>query len=201
MAEPTNPLDPHSRHTAPTLDLLADKWGWFVALGAILLILGLIAAAHVLAATLVSVLYVGILMLIAGVGQLIQAWRVKHWKGFFIWSISGLLYLAAGILAIFNPVAGAALLTLLLGAALIGSGAFRLWAWSQHRSRAGWQWMVLSGIVTLAAGILIAANWPGNSLWILGLVLAIDLLFQGWSLLLLGFLLRRGSSNRKHVDQ
>src|SRR3546814_1364225 len=84
---------------------------------------------------LVVVIFVGTLMLIGAVGQLIQAWRVKNWGGFFVWSLSGLLYAAAGVVAIVNPFAGAALLTLLLGATLIGAGAFRLWVWFNNRGQ------------------------------------------------------------------
>lgn len=183
----------------PTADLpdalraLGARWGWFVGLGIVLLVLGLIAAVYVISATLVSVLYVGILMLIGGVSQLIHAWRVdKGWPGFVFWSLSGLLYLAAGILAIAHPIAGAAILTLVLGATLIAAGAFRLWVWFNNRGQAGWQWLAFSGLISLVAGLLIAAGWPENSLWILGLLLALDLAFQGWTLLFLGMALRRG---------
>src|SRR5690606_37860101 len=118
-------------------------------------------------------------------------WRVKHWSGFLVWSLSGLLYAAAGVLAVVNPLAGAALLTLLLGATLIGAGAFRLWVWFNNRGQPGWGWLGFSGLLTFAAGILIAIGWPANSLVILGLLLGFDLLFQGWSLLVAGFALRK----------
>src|SRR5690606_27552613 len=158
-----DPLDDIRPDLSASLRALGARWGWFVALGAVLLILGLAAAAYVIGATLVSVLYVGILMLIGGAGQLIHAWRVKGWSSFAWWSLSGLLYLAAGVLAIVHPVAGAAVLTLLLGATLIGAGAFRLWVWFHNRGQPGWTWLALSGLITLAAGLLIAVGWPANS--------------------------------------
>ena len=55
----------------------------------------------------------------------------------------------------------------------------------------GWAFILLSGIVTMLAGFIIALGWPINSLWILGLFLAIDLLFQGWTLIAFGLALRR----------
>lgn len=190
MAE--TPLNP-SPALSETLRALGARWGWFVGLGVVLLVLGLIAAVYVITATLVSVLYVGILMLIGGIGQLIHAWRIdKGWPGFLLWSLSGLLYVAAGILAIVHPLAGAAILTLLLGATLIAAGAFRLWVWFNNRGQPGWQWLAVSGVISLLAGLLIAAGWPENSLWILGLLLALDLAFQGWTLLFLGLALRKG---------
>jgi len=188
----TSPQIPVRHETiASTLSRLSAQWGWFIALGVLLIILGLTASIHILTATLVSVLYVGMLMLAGGIFQLIQAWRLKRWSGFLFWSIAGLLYAGAGVLAIINPLAAASALTLLLGAALIACGALRLWIWLQHRSQRQWQWLALSGGITLLAGLLVAAAWPGNSLWLLGLLLAFDLLFQGWTLLLLGVALRR----------
>lgn len=191
MTDPlNNPQWPNKDITA-ALTVLRARWRWFVGIGIALIILGSIALIYTLVATLASVLFIGILMLMGAVAQLVQAWRVKSWSGFLLWSLSGLLYATAGIVAIVNPVVGAALLTLLLGATLIAAGAFRLWVWLNNRGQQGWSWLLFSSLVTLATGILIAIGWPANSVWILGLLLGFDLLFQGWSLLLAGFALRK----------
>ncbi|MBO9355381.1 HdeD family acid-resistance protein [Bordetella petrii] len=191
MADPINSFPRPTEQISQSLNALRAHWGWFVAIGIAMVILGAIALVHVLAATLVKVIFIGAMMLAAAVGLLIQAWRVKNWSGFFVWSLSGLLYGAAGVLAIVNPLAGAVMLTLFLGATLIGAGAFRLWVWFQNRSQQGSGWLAFSGLVTLAVGILIAIGWPANSLKILGLLLGFDLLFQGWSLLFAGLALRK----------
>lgn len=191
MADPSSDFEHPNNHISASLSSLRARWGWFVAIGIILTVLGATALVHVLTATLVSVIFIGTMMLIGAVGLLIQAWRVKLWSGFLFWSLSGLLYAAAGIVAIVNPFAGALMLTLLLGATLIGAGAFRLWVWFQNRSQPGAHWLVLSGLLTFAVGILIAIGWPANSMTILGLLLGFDLLFQGWSLLFTGLALRK----------
>lgn len=178
---------------ADTLEGLHAHWGWFVALGVTLLVLGGLALTYIVAATLASVIFLGAFMAVGGIGQLIHAWRIKPLNGFLFWSISGLLYLGAGLLALIYPVQGASMLTLLFGAMLIAVGALRLWIWFNNRGQRGWGWLGLSGALTLLVGMLIAGNWPANSVWILGLLLAFDLLFQGWSALLLGLVLRRGS--------
>ncbi|PWF21237.1 HdeD family acid-resistance protein [Corticimicrobacter populi] len=199
-SEPHDNPVPGLSPTAPlvsNLTALGAHWGWFVGLGMLLLVLGLIGAVYVLAFTLVSVLFVGALMLAGGILHLIQAWRIKGWSGFLIWTVSGLFYIAAGLLALYNPIAGAAALTLLLGAVLIAAGALRLWLWFNNRSQAGWKWLALSGLITLLAGLLIAAGWPANSLWILGFLLALDLLFQGITLIMLGQALRRGHTTAR----
>lgn len=176
------------------LTALGANWGWFVGIGVVLFILGLIGSVYTLAFTLVSVLYVGYLMLIGGILYLVQAWRIKGWKGFLLWTIGGLFYIAAGIIVINNPVASAAILTLLLGWFLIASGLVRLWSWFSNRAQSGWGWLGVSGAITLLAGILIAVRWPADSVWILGFLLAIDLLFQGLTLIMIGQGLRKAKT-------
>ncbi|MBB6260024.1 uncharacterized membrane protein HdeD (DUF308 family) [Paenochrobactrum gallinarii] len=165
---------------------ISRKWGWFVALGIALLILGGIAFGNLFLATVVSVYYVGMLMLIAGIVEIIHAFNVKTWKSFFFWFLSGLLYAGAGIVTFSNPVLAAGILTVLLAAALIGSGLFRIWMGFQTKPARGWGWLVFAGIITALTGVLIAAQWPVNSLFILGLFLAIDLIFQGWAFIAFG---------------
>lgn len=173
------------------LDQLAARWGWFVFLGVTLVFLGAVAISHVVAATLVSVLFVGVLMLAGGMVQLLHAWRTRGLKGFLFWTFSGIFYGAAGIFAILRPEVGASVLTLLFGATLIGTGSLRLWIWFNNRAQPGWMWLALSGVVTLLTGILVAISWPGSSAWVLGLILSVDLLVQGWTLLFLGLALRK----------
>lgn len=185
-----SPHDPTQQNTE-TLNALRPKWAWFVVIGIVLIVLGMAALAHVLTATLVNVIFIGSMMLIGGIGLLIQAWRVKNWSGFLFSSLSGLLYAFAGLVAIINPWVGAAMLTLLLGATLIGAGVFRLWVWFKNRNQPGASWLLISALLTFVVGILIANGWPTNSLTILGFLLGFDLLIQGWSLMFTGLALRK----------
>lgn len=170
---------------------ISGKWGWFVLLGIMLIILGGIAFGNLVMATVVSVYYVGILMLIGGIVEIIHAFGVKSWGSFFFWLLSGLLYAAAGVVAFVNPVLTAGVLTFLLAAALLGAGFFRIWMGFKARPTAGWGWIVTAGVITALAGLVIAMQWPVNSLFILGLFLAIDLIFQGWAYIALGFGIKR----------
>jgi uncharacterized membrane protein HdeD (DUF308 family) len=169
---------------------LRPRWGWFVALGVALLVLGLIAFGNLLIATVVSVLYVGALMFFGAVAQIIHAFRVRRWGGFIFWLLSGLLYGVGGFLAFYNPVLAAAVLTLLLAAALIASGVLRIWSSFRLRPETGWGWLLGSGVITLLAGIVVAIGWPVNTVWLLGLVLALDLTFQGVAAIAFGLALR-----------
>ncbi len=168
-----------------------SKWGWFVALGVAMLIFGGIAFGNLMIATVASVYWVGAMMLVAGIAELIHAFGVKTWGRFFYWLLSGLLYALAGIFAFINPLLASAVLTLLLACALFASGVLRTWVGFSHRPESGWGWIVAAGVITALAGLVIALRWPVNSFWVLGLFLAIDLIFQGWSLIAVGLALRR----------
>jgi uncharacterized membrane protein HdeD (DUF308 family) len=169
---------------------IRSKWGWFVALGVALLVLGFLAFGNLIAATVASVLYVGVLMAFGAIAQIVHAFQVKNWGGFFFWLLSGLLYGVAGVFAWLNPVLAAATLTLLLAIALILSGILRIWWSFQLKPEVGWGWVLASGIITLLAGIIFVLGWPVNSLWLLGMVLAIDLTFQGIAAIAFGLTLK-----------
>ena len=179
-----NDVVDHSKNLYP-------RWGWFLALGIVLIMLGMGALTYAVTATLTSVIVIGVLMLIGGVAQLIHAWTLRSLGGFFWWTLVGLLYIVAGGMVIQNPIAGAEILTLLLGATLIGVGVLRLGIWLMNRGQEGWLWLAFSGVISLVTGLLIALQWPSIGLWLLGIILGIDLLFQGWSMLWLGLALRR----------
>jgi uncharacterized membrane protein HdeD (DUF308 family) len=168
-----------------------SRWGWFVGLGVILILLAVFAFANLLAATVASVLFIGAMMTVGAVFQVIHAFQVKRWSGFTLWLLSGVLYGIAGVVILFNPVLGAVTLTLLFAASLVVSGAFRIvWAY-KRKPLSGWGWLLASGIVTLLVGLLFLIQWPANALFLLGVFLAVDLTFQGVAWLVTGLELRR----------
>jgi uncharacterized membrane protein HdeD (DUF308 family) len=180
-------MNSRSEFGQPGLDEASlSNWGWFVSLGMGLGFLGVLAYANLAVATEITVYYVGTLMILGGVLQIIQVLQVKKWSGFFGFGLSGLFYTLAGILVFLNPQLMAAPLTLLLGLSLIISGAFRAWSGLHLNPQTGWGWLVGSGAMTLLAGILFVAKWPADTLWLLGLVLATDLIFQGFTAVAFG---------------
>jgi uncharacterized membrane protein HdeD (DUF308 family) len=124
---------------------------------------------------------------------------VKTWGRFFYWLLSGLLYAVAGFYAFYNPLLASAVLTFLLAAALLASGALRTWVGYQNRAEKGSGWIIAAGVITALAGLVIAFGWPVNSLWVLGMFLAIDLIFQGWTFIAFGLALRK--SNGSHAGK
>jgi len=173
--------------TAP----LRAKWGWIVALGVVYLIAGFIALGSVAMATVVSVLIVGIMMIVAGVVEVISAFQIKGWGKFLLWALLGVLYIIAGFVTFENPLLAAVLLTLILGASLVVSGIMRIVLAFSMKRETPWIWVAVSGVITLLLGLLILMRWPVSSLYILGLLLGIDLIMAGAGWIGLGFGLRR----------
>ena len=178
-------------HAGPGTAPLRAKWGWIVALGVVYLIAGLIALGSVVAATVASVLVVGVMMIIAGVAEVFNAFQVKSWGKFLLWALLGVLYVVAGFVTFENPLLAAAVLTLLLGATLVASGIMRIVLAFGMKQETPWIWVVLSGVITLLLGLVILAHWPVSSLYILGVFLGIDLIMAGVAWIGLALGLRR----------
>jgi len=187
MTSTSDTVNTAASDTAP----LRAKWGWIVALGVVYLIAGFIALGSVAMATVVSVFVVGIMMIVAGVAEVISAFQIKSWGKFLLWVLLGVLYIIGGFVTFQNPLLAAVLLTLILGASLVVSGIMRIVLAFSMKRETPWIWVVLSGVITLLLGLLVLARWPVSSLYILGLFLGIDLIMAGASYIGLGFGLHR----------
>ena len=189
-ATTNGPAPPHS--LGDSIRALRARWGWIVALGIIFMLAGVIALGSVVAATASAVLIVGIMMIMAGVAEIIAAFSVKGWGKAIFWGLLCALYVAAGIIAINNPFAAATILTLFLGIALIAGGIVRMFlAWHMREAGKPWGWIVVSGIISILLGAMIIAKWPYSSFYVLGIFLGIDLIFIGSSWLSIGLALKR----------
>jgi uncharacterized membrane protein HdeD (DUF308 family) len=181
---------PTSLAEAP-LSPLRAKSGWIIALGVVYIIAGIIALSSVVAATKVTVFVVGIMMLIAGVAEVFNAFQIRTWGRFLLWLLLGALYIVAGVLTFENPELVAAILTLFLGVALIVSGVMRIILAFSMQAAMPWGLVLLSGIITLLLGLIIVAHWPTASLYVLGILLGVDLIVAGAGWLAIGLGLRR----------
>ena len=176
--------------SAQSLAPLHAKWGWIVALGIVYLVAGIIALGSVVSATVASVLVVGVMMFIAGVAEVINAFQVKTWGRFLFWLLLGILYIVAGFVAWDNPLLTAVWLTLFLGAALVASGILRIFLGFSMKAGSPWVWVVISGLITLVLGVIILAHWPFSAVYTLGIFLGVDLVFAGASWIGMGVGLR-----------
>ncbi|OWJ74665.1 HdeD family acid-resistance protein [Haematobacter missouriensis] len=166
-------------------DNIRRSWGWFLALGILVLVFGIIAAGNLFVASIASTYWVGILMIIAAVAQVVMAFSVEGWGSKVFAILAAVLYGIAGYFAFSQPLTATAALTLTLGAFLLAAGAVRAYIGIKDRPMPGWGWLLFGGIITILAGILILMGWPGNSVWVLGLFLAVDLIASGLSYIMI----------------
>lgn len=170
---------------------IAEKWGWFLALGIVLILVGIAAICFPLVSTIAAKFFLGWLFLIGGVFLIIHAFSAQGWGG-FLWSLLiGVLYLIAGGYLAFFPLTGLLTLAILLAILFVAEGIMEIiMAFRVHPSD-GRIWLLLSGIAALVVGVLIFLGLPSSAGWALGLLVGINLLFSGWSYVFLAMSGRR----------
>ena len=192
MADKTGNLPPELREQVGLIGAaIAKGWGWLLALGIVSLILGVIGLGMTAALTIVSVIFFGALLLVGGVIQLIDAFRHSGWKSTFWHVLIALLYLVGGIILVGDPVGGSVALTLVVAAMLVASGIFRAVMAFQAKGVAGWGWLLFGAILSIVLGLMILASWPVSGLWVIGLFVAIELIINGWSCVIMALVGRR----------
>ncbi|MGE3409260.1 MAG: HdeD family acid-resistance protein [Pirellulales bacterium] len=172
------------------LDEFRRRWPWFFGLGLLLFVLGLIAIGAAATVTLVTMLFFGCLIIVGGLFQIASAIVFRRWGGYVVDLIVGILSLVVGILIVTHPEGTAAALTLLIAMFLIFGGTFRIAVALTNRLH-HWGWLLLHGLINLALGLMIWRQWPVSGLWIIGLFMGIDLVFNGWTLMMLGLVARK----------
>jgi uncharacterized membrane protein HdeD (DUF308 family) len=171
---------------------LKKAWGWLLAWGILLVVAGVVALGYEFSVSIVTTLFVGGLLVVYGVIEVVQAFRHQMWQGFFLFLIGGILSIVAGALILARPIAGMEVLTLLMAAYFLVLGAFRSVGAISSR-HPGWGWGLFNGVVSVALGMLIWNRWPASSLWVIGLFVAIDMIFQGWNYIMLALVARKGA--------
>ena len=157
--------------------------GWVIFAGITMLVLGTAAIIYDVTATLASVLLFGWLLVLAGVIQIVHAFQVRTWSGFFLYLLDGILRATVGTLLVVYPGSGAEALTLVLSFYFIVGGVFKTVA-SIALQFPSWGWSVVSGVISVALGVMLAMQWPTSGLWFIGFAVGVDLILYGWALLM-----------------
>ncbi len=172
---------------------IRGHWRFFLAEGIILIILGMAAIVVPLIATLTFTIFFGWLLLISGVVGLYSTFKMHPAPGFWWSLISAILAIVVGILLIGWPVRGAVSLTLLLIIFFLIEGIASIMFALEYRRDlpARWGWMVASGVVDLILAALIFSQFPSSAAWAIGLLLGINMVFGGTTLIVLALDARR----------
>jgi uncharacterized membrane protein HdeD (DUF308 family) len=156
----------------------AKSWWLYLLLGIVMVVAGFFVLGHDVLASVVSAIFIGWVILIAGVLEVVHAFSARGWKGFLLDLLLGILYIVGGWMLISNPLAAAVSITLAIGVIWIVSGIFRMALSGAIGQEGGWA-IFFSGLLAVLAGAIILAGWPASGLWVLGLLLGIDLIVYG----------------------
>ena len=164
---------------------IREHWKLFLAEGIILVILGILAIIIPPLATIGITIFLGWLFLISGIAGLITTFGARHAPGFWWSLLSAILGIAAGLVLLAWPVSGAISLTFLLIAFFIIEGVLSIMYAIEHKREltGQWGWMLFSGIIDLILAAIIFAGLPGTAAWALGLLVGINMLFGGSSMI------------------
>ncbi|MEQ8825208.1 MAG: DUF308 domain-containing protein [Filomicrobium sp.] len=163
------------------LTTVAENRGWFVLVGAITVAAGIAALAHPVVSTIAIEIFMGSLFVAVGLMQIVMAFATRNWSGVFLQVLVGLVYLFAGGLLITRPVEGTVALTIAAGMAFMSDGVVRL-IWSSQMSRgSAWFWLLLSGVIAIAAGAALVAGFAQAAPYALGVLAGINFLVTGWA--------------------
>ncbi|HEU5339919.1 HdeD family acid-resistance protein [Edaphobacter sp.] len=180
-----------SSSPSPLAGIVYKSLGWSVALSILLILFGLIAIAAPGISGVGVTIFVGWLLIVSGVFHLIFAWKV-HTTGRKVWEILlGIVYLIVGIDLTLHPLSGLLTLTLALAIYLLFESAFEFILAIRLHPAPGWGWTLFDGIITLLLAFMVWRTWPVSSVWAIGTLVGISMVFSGFSRLMLSLTTRR----------
>jgi len=177
------------------MKVVRERWGWFMALGILLIVLGMIAIGGPLASGIAVSLLIGWLLVISGVAHGIHAFQSTGWRGGLVQILCGLLYLGVGVMMIRNPISGLLALTVTVLVYFVVSGIFKiiLAIRVEHLPQRGW--VTVSGIMSLVLAIYIGSQFPTSAMWVIGMLFGIEMIFSGWSFVMIAQAARSGQKS------
>lgn len=172
------------------LPRLRENRFWFLALGIAMVVFGTIAIGSAFVATVAMTWLFGFLLLAAGIAGIVSAFWAGRWSGMLSHLLIGVLYTVVGFMILDHPQDSAIQLTLIIAIFLIIAGVFRI-VFALSERFTGWGWVLLNGAVTLLLGMLVYKQWPESGLWVIGLFVGIEMIFNGWAWIMLSICLRQ----------
>ena len=163
---------------------LAKHWKLFLFQGVIISLLGVGAIVVPQIATLAIDIFIGWILIMAGIIRGITLFRSRSLPGTILSVLGALLAIVLGVLLIAKPAEGVLTLTMVLVALFIFQGVFSILIALQFRKHVrSWGWTMVSGIIDLFLAYLIMRGWPDTASWAIGLLVGINMLFVGVALI------------------
>ena len=170
---------------------LHSRWGWFLALGIVLVMAGALAVALPVVSTFASSVVLGVVLVIAGIVKMVQSLQVKEWSGFIWHELTGAVEVVGGVLIYLNPLKGALAITLLVALVFFVQGVLQIALAAIVRKQDGWHWFAISGLVALAASAALALKLPHTRFYEPGVIAGISLLVAGGAYVAIALTIRK----------
>lgn len=172
-------------------DVAKKAVGLSIFVSVVMIIAGLLAIAMPLEAGLAVNVFVGWMLVLAGIGHFVFAWYTRRTGSVTLKVLLGILYLAVAFYLLEHPARGLATLTLAIAFYLLIEAVTEIVLYFQHRQAGGASWFLLNGIITLILGGMIYITWPASTEWVLGTLVGISIFFSGVSRLMISLAARR----------
>jgi len=160
-------------------------------LGIVLIALGVGAVLAPVMAGSALVIVIGFILLVAGTVPIVREWKAESSKERTMGLTLGIITALAGIAIIGHPLFGLAFLTVLLVGYFVAEGVGKIIVSFRYKPATGWKWLLGSGVLSLVFGLLIWNQWPLSGMWAVGVLVGVNLLGTGLSLVTLASTLRR----------
>lgn len=165
-------------------------WICFLLLGIVLIACGTVAIAIPPLFSALAAMVMGIVLMVSGLVTITSSFWIGRWSGMLLHILAGILYLVVGFIVSEHPVASAVVTGLFIAASFIVLGTFRIVSALVIRFPQ-WGWALINGIITLVLGLVIYRHFPEAALWILGILVGVELIFNGISWIMLSLAIRK----------
>lgn len=191
----TSPED-LSRMQAAMSQTVKAHWKAFLFEGILLAVLGIAALILPPLASLAITIFLGWMFLISGIGGLIVTYWARAMPGFWWSLISAALAVFAGMLLLARPMQAVLTLTIVLGAYFLAEGVTTIMYALEHRRELSgrWSWLLISGLVDIAIAFMVITGLPSSAEWAIGVLVGINLLFGGATLIGMALAARKSNS-------
>src|ERR1700676_259327 len=168
---------------------LRSHWCWLLALGLLLLVCGAASIVFPIVFAEGAVDILAVILLVAGIATIITSFWAGRWSGLLVQLLFGVLYVVAGFVITERPLMSTLIITIFVAVSFVVAGAFRVLAALLIRFPQ-WGWALLNGIVTMLLGIIIYRHLPFDAIWVVGLLVGVEMLFSGWTWIMLALVIR-----------
>lgn len=189
-SDSSNPFESFTRH-------VRRRWGWFLALGIIYLIGGIAAIFLPVMSSIAFTIVIAAFLVVGGIVQIVHSFQMNGWQGVIWHLLLGIITVVGGGYALWNPIAGALAITLVIAITFIAQGIVEIVMGFRLRPVDGWGWMIGSGILAVIAGIALTWTFPASGLVTVGTIAGIAMLFMGWSYVYIAMSARRLAKHLK----